>query len=57
MHQIDATRGPRFSEALMPLQAAIVGQCVELCQGILVEYDTATERLVLPLTTEASLRL
>jgi len=55
--QIDATRGPAFSEALMALQAAIDGQGVALGQGILVEYDVAAGRLVRPLATEASLRL
>lgn len=55
--QIDATRGPAFSEALMALQAAIDGQGVALGQGILVEYDIAAGRLMRPLATEASLRL
>ena len=55
--QIDATRGPAFSEALMALQAAIDGQGVALGQGILVEYDIAAGRLIRPLATEASLRL
>lgn len=57
VRQIDATRGPAFSEALMALQAAIDGQGVALGQGILVEYDIAAGRLVRPLATEASLRL
>ena len=55
--QIDATRGPAFSEALMALQAAIDGQGVALGQGLLVEYDIAAGRLMRPLATEASLRL
>ena len=57
VRQINATRGPAFSEALMALQAAIDGQGVALGQGILVEYDIAAGRLVRPLATEASLRL
>ncbi|CAH0439592.1 transcriptional regulator GcvA [Ralstonia pseudosolanacearum] len=57
VRQIDAARGPAFSEALMAMQAAIDGQGVALGQGLLVEYDIAAGRLVRPLATEASLRL
>ncbi|MDO3520972.1 transcriptional regulator GcvA [Ralstonia pseudosolanacearum] len=57
VRQIDAARGPAFSEALMAMQAAIDGQGVALGQGLLVEYDIAAGRLVRPLATEAALRL
>ncbi|KAF0814474.1 Glycine cleavage system transcriptional activator [Andreprevotia sp. IGB-42] len=54
---VDASRGPGFSDASMTLQAAIDGQGVALGQRLLVEYDIAAGRLVKPLPVEVSLRL
>lgn len=54
---IDASRGPAFSDASMALQVAMDGQGVALGQRILVQYDIGAGRLVRLLPTQASLRL
>lgn len=48
MRDIDFSRGPSFSPAIMVLQAAIDGQGVALGKSVLVEYDIAAGRLVRP---------
>lgn len=45
---VDATRGPRFNQLGLPIQAAIEGQGVALASGVLVTDDLAAGRLVRP---------
>lgn len=45
---IDATRGPRFSQSNMAIQAAVEGHGVALAGSILVADDLAAGRLVKP---------
>lgn len=45
---VDAGRGPRFSNAVLAVEAALAGQGVALALGPLVEADVAAGRLVVP---------
>lgn len=45
---VDARRGPRFSNAVLAVQAALDGQGVALAMEPLVEADLAAGRLVVP---------
>ena len=45
---VDATRGPRFNQLGLPIQAAIEGQGVALASSVLVTDDLAAGRLVRP---------
>lgn len=45
---IDSERGPRFSNSLMALEAALEGQGVALALKPLIEADLAAGRLVIP---------
>jgi len=47
-HGIDATRGPRFNQESMVVQAAIEGHGVALGSNVLVDDDVAAGRLVRP---------
>jgi len=49
---VDATRGPRFTQTLMSVQAALAGQGVALASRVLVREDLACGRLVRPLPQE-----
>jgi LysR family glycine cleavage system transcriptional activator len=48
VHDVDASRGPRFSMETMVLQAAIDGQGVALSGTVLAADDLAEGRLVMP---------
>jgi LysR family glycine cleavage system transcriptional activator len=48
IEDIDATRGPRFTQHSMALQAAVHGQGVALASSALVADDLAAGRLVCP---------
>ncbi len=48
IHDIDATRGPRFSMESMALQAAIDGLGVALASTVIAANDLAAGRLVMP---------
>ena len=45
---VDATRGPRFNQDSMALQAAVDGQGIALVSGVLAAGDLAAKRLVRP---------
>jgi LysR family glycine cleavage system transcriptional activator len=45
-HGVDATRGPRFGDCSLMMQAAVEGQGVALAFAALVSYDLAANRLV-----------
>lgn len=45
-HGVDATRGPRFGDCNLMMQAAVEGQGVALAFAALVSYDLAANRLV-----------
>ena len=45
---IDTSRGPRFSDDSMAVQAAIQGQGVSLTSGVLVADDLAADQLCRP---------
>ncbi|GBD46812.1 transcriptional regulator GcvA [Methylopila sp. Yamaguchi] len=45
---IDLTRGPRFDQALMAIEAAIAGQGIALARSTLVSDDLANGRLIHP---------
>lgn len=45
---LDASRGPRFDQALMVIEAAIAGQGIALARSNLISDDLATGRLVHP---------
>jgi LysR family transcriptional regulator, glycine cleavage system transcriptional activator len=47
---VDATRGPRFSDDALALEAAMDGQGVAISRDMLVAGDLATGRLVRPFT-------
>ena len=48
LHDIDPTRGPRFTQENMAVQAALDGQGVALVVDLLVDDDIAAGRFVLP---------
>lgn len=48
---VDATRGPRFSDAALAYEAALDGQGVVLALNSLVRSDVAAGRLVTPFST------
>jgi LysR family glycine cleavage system transcriptional activator len=48
INDIDATRGPRFSNAVLAVEAALAGQGVALALKLLVEDELAAGRLVVP---------
>lgn len=50
--QVDATRGPRFTQTLMSLQAALTGQGIALASRVLMLDDLDAGRLVRPLPQE-----
>ncbi|MCP5153184.1 MAG: transcriptional regulator GcvA [Ectothiorhodospiraceae bacterium] len=54
---VDASRGPRFSETSMVVQAAIDGQGVALAGAVLVADDIAAGRLVRPFGPRVQTRL
>jgi len=45
---VDAERGPRFSNAVLAVEAALDGQGVALALKPLVEADVAAGRLIVP---------
>jgi LysR family glycine cleavage system transcriptional activator len=49
---IDAGRGPRYSNAVLALEAALAGQGIALALKPLVEADIAAGRLVIPFDIE-----
>jgi len=49
---IDAVRGPRFNQASLVLEAAILGRGVALAKATLAEADIKAGRLVRPFSTE-----
>ncbi len=49
--QPDATRGPRFNQASLVLEAAILGRGVALAKSNLAAADLASRRLVAPFTS------
>jgi LysR family transcriptional regulator, glycine cleavage system transcriptional activator len=50
--EIDATRGPRFNQASMVLESAILGRGVALAKSTLAEADITAGRLVRLFSTE-----
>lgn len=46
VHGLDTSRGPRYTDSALVLQAAIDGQGVALARGVLVSDDLAAGRLV-----------
>jgi LysR family glycine cleavage system transcriptional activator len=46
--QVDAQRGPRFSNAVLAVEAALMGQGVALALRPLVDADVAAGRLIVP---------
>lgn len=48
IYDIDAVRGPRFTQTGIALQAAIEGQGVALAGSVLVAHDLQTGRLIKP---------
>ncbi len=54
VRDLDPTRGPRFSQTIMALQAAIAGQGVALAEEIIVADDLANGRLVRPFALSLS---
>ena len=54
LHDIDPTRGPRFSMETMAVQAALDGQGVALIGDMLVADDLASGRLVRPFDPKLS---
>ena len=50
--EIDATRGPRFNQASLVLESAILGRGVALAKATLAEADIAAGRLVRLFSTE-----
>ena len=54
LHDIDSTRGPRFTMENMAVQAALDGQGVALIGDILVADDIAAGRLIHPFAPELS---
>lgn len=51
VHGVDTSRGPRFSSAVLVLEAALGGQGVALSLWPLVEADVRAGRLVMPFPT------
>jgi LysR family glycine cleavage system transcriptional activator len=49
---VDASRGPRFAQTHMGLQAALAGQGVALADQVLAGEDLRAGRLVRPLPQE-----
>ena len=49
--EVDATRGPRFSDAALAYEAALAGQGVVLALRSLIRNDVAAGRLVTPFAT------
>lgn len=52
---MDATRGPRFNQESMALQAALEGQGVALVSGVLAVDDLTARRLVRPFDLSLSM--
>mgnify|MGYP000920903984 FL=1 len=51
VHGVDTSRGPRFSSAVLVLEAALGGQGVALSLWPLVEADVRAGRLLMPFPT------
>lgn len=49
IHDIDASRGPRFNQSSMVLEAAMLGRGIALAKSTLAAADIASGRLVRPL--------
>ncbi len=51
VHNVDATRGPRYNQASLVIEAAILGRGVALTKSALAEGDLEAGRLVRPFAT------